>query len=469
MQDHRTSFIGIVITAAAMVLAMAGMGLPDQSATTTSSGPQADSPVAAATKRLQADPSDADANLTVGRFLCFDKGDWDAGLPLLAKGSDGALANLAKSDVSVSDVAIVRIVLGHDWWDYAATQQGAAKVRCQERAAFWYLKSLAVAPPDERPELAKLIATADADARAFYDRAGIARPVDLAVIPLKRQWLHDEPAASLDPAAIAKDTDFVPGDKPFHLDGKLSVPGDKPVNLTFAAGYELRGGTIDLGTRGHALVKGTADKPVILRDVTVFQDLGASLDAENAVFDHCHFNKGGVWYASYSSKWRFSECMLYGCSFARLSEVDYGFQIRHCALVATDLPEITHDQKEGFDHMKLLRGEWNKIESCDFIDCAVAPTVAWCGEDCNFRACKFTPGVAFDSAKDFDWAAFVKDSNGDVPQSVWDAHPAKRAAVKHVQKDKPFETTHFNFTSPVPEAAIEKGTVRLLVAHLAAS
>ena len=448
------------------VASIVALGAP----VTASSSPselQENAAVIAARTRLQADPSDADANLVVGRFLCFDKGDWTAGVPMLAKGSDAALAKLAAEDASVSDVPITRIVLGHDWWDYAATVQGAARVRCQERAAFWYLTSLPDAPSDERPELQKQIATADAEAQAFYDAADTARPVDRAIIALQRRELQDGPTANVDPDPVTKDTIFAPGgDKPFHINGKLSVTGDKPVTLTFAAGYELRGGTLDLGRHGRVVIKGTADKRVIFRDVTVLQDLGASLDADNGVFDHCHFNKGGVWYSYYSSKWRFSECLLYRCSFAKLSGIDYGFQVRHCALVATDLPEISHEHKQGFDHMKELRSEWNKIDSCDFLDCAVPPTVAWCGENCNFRACGFSPGGAFDSAKDLEWKAFVKDTVSDDPQAVWDEHPAKRAAVKHVQPEEPFETTSFAGVSPIPEARFEKGMLRLLVPHL---
>ncbi len=459
----------ISIALLVIVFSITGSGVSAAPATAPSIEVREDAAVTAARKRLQADPSNADANLVVGRFLCFDRGEWTSGLHMLAKGSDAALAKLAAEDASVADVPIVRIVLGHDWWDYAATQQGAAKVRCQERAAFWYLTALPDAPGDEGTELRKRIATADAEAQAFYAAAGTPRPVDLAIIPLQRRELHDAPTTPVATDPITKDTTFTPdGDKPSHIEGKLAVPGDKHVNLTFAAGYELRGGTIDLGTRGHLIIKGTADKPVIFRDVTVFQDLGASMDAEHAVLDNCHFNKGGVWYASYSSKWRFTECVLYRCSFARLSGVDYGFQIRHCALVATNLPEITHDHKNGFDHMNDLRGEWNKIDSCDFIDCAVPPTVAWCGENCNFRACTFKPGEAFDSAKDLDWTAFVQDTIGADPQAVWDQHPAKRSAVKHVQPEHPFETTHTNGPSAIPEARFDKEGVRLLVPHLRA-
>ncbi len=44
---------------------------------------------------LKTNPNDAEANAAVGRFLCLGKGDWSAGLPLLAKGSPGPLKELA--------------------------------------------------------------------------------------------------------------------------------------------------------------------------------------------------------------------------------------------------------------------------------------------------------------------------------------------------------------------------------------
>ena len=40
---------------------------------------------------LKGKPEDPDANAIVGKYTCFVKGNWDMGLPMLAKGSDTAL------------------------------------------------------------------------------------------------------------------------------------------------------------------------------------------------------------------------------------------------------------------------------------------------------------------------------------------------------------------------------------------
>ena len=48
---------------------------------------------------LAKDPKDPQANLVVGRYLCFTKGDWKKGLPLLALGSDETLKGLAEQEL----------------------------------------------------------------------------------------------------------------------------------------------------------------------------------------------------------------------------------------------------------------------------------------------------------------------------------------------------------------------------------
>ena len=49
--------------------------------------------------RLSAAPGDADANTVMGKFAAFIKGDFDAGLTMLAKGSDPTLVSLAAMDL----------------------------------------------------------------------------------------------------------------------------------------------------------------------------------------------------------------------------------------------------------------------------------------------------------------------------------------------------------------------------------
>ena len=70
---------------------------------------------------------------------------------------------------------------GHDWWAWASAQgdAGPARVRGQERAAYWYRLALPdVTEPERKTELRALVAKADADAEAFYGKAGVPRPIE---------------------------------------------------------------------------------------------------------------------------------------------------------------------------------------------------------------------------------------------------------------------------------------------------
>ncbi len=89
-----------------------------------------------ARQTLQSNPGDAEANLTVGRWLCFRKADWAQGLPLLAKGSDGRLKSLAARELEPALDAAARVHLADGWWDWAsgrpATLGDPAKIHAGE-------------------------------------------------------------------------------------------------------------------------------------------------------------------------------------------------------------------------------------------------------------------------------------------------------------------------------------------------
>ena len=68
---------------------------------------------------LAANADDPEANLTLGKFLCLDQDDWDAGLPHLAgRGSTPALDLAAKSLAMPADAAAI-VALGDAWWEAA--------------------------------------------------------------------------------------------------------------------------------------------------------------------------------------------------------------------------------------------------------------------------------------------------------------------------------------------------------------
>ncbi|MGD0089789.1 MAG: hypothetical protein ABSE73_07700 [Planctomycetota bacterium] len=92
--------------------------------------------------KLAANPDDPEANLAVGRFACFAKGDWDKGLPLLLKGSDAALKALAEKDLAKPAAAADAAALGDAWADYADKQLGTAKACIQGRAKDFYERAL---------------------------------------------------------------------------------------------------------------------------------------------------------------------------------------------------------------------------------------------------------------------------------------------------------------------------------------
>jgi hypothetical protein len=89
---------------------------------------------------LKEKPDDPDASLAWGKFLCFIKGNWDKGLPLLAKSNDEDLKPLAKKDLDKQSTTKDQVELADTWWDLADKEQGVARMQLKRRALFWYKK-----------------------------------------------------------------------------------------------------------------------------------------------------------------------------------------------------------------------------------------------------------------------------------------------------------------------------------------
>ena len=83
-------------------------------------------------------PTDPVANLAVGRFRCFRKGDWTGGLPLLALGGDANLKDLAAMELAGAKDAPTQVALGDGWWAVAEKESASGKQQIQQHAARWY-------------------------------------------------------------------------------------------------------------------------------------------------------------------------------------------------------------------------------------------------------------------------------------------------------------------------------------------
>jgi hypothetical protein len=91
---------------------------------------------------LETSPVDPGANLTVGKYVCFAKNDWEHGLPLLALGNDPTLKTLGEEEVRGVASSDEQATLADSWWNAAEIRKGVEKKRMQERAAYWYQNAL---------------------------------------------------------------------------------------------------------------------------------------------------------------------------------------------------------------------------------------------------------------------------------------------------------------------------------------
>lgn len=87
-------------------------------------------------------PNDPALSLSVGKFSALYKGDWKAGLPLLARSSDEALAAVAKMDMAGASDAKAQAAIGDLWWVLASKSNWIEQRNLTERARHWYRRAL---------------------------------------------------------------------------------------------------------------------------------------------------------------------------------------------------------------------------------------------------------------------------------------------------------------------------------------
>jgi hypothetical protein len=94
--------------------------------------------VESARQKLEATPDDPEASTLMGRYYCFNRGDWPRGLPLLAAGDDAALKSLAKRELADPEDATGEVAVGDGWWDIAEKLPARHRRITRLHAAEWY-------------------------------------------------------------------------------------------------------------------------------------------------------------------------------------------------------------------------------------------------------------------------------------------------------------------------------------------
>ena len=94
--------------------------------------------ITASLATLKAHPDNEEANLAVGKFECFMRGDWASGLPRLALGSDPQLKEIAMRDLARPTLPDAQIILADAWWERAANETGLARKQILAHSAAYY-------------------------------------------------------------------------------------------------------------------------------------------------------------------------------------------------------------------------------------------------------------------------------------------------------------------------------------------
>ncbi len=99
--------------------------------------------VKAANETLEKNPTDPQANLAVGKHLCFVKGDWEQGVPMLALCGDAGLKAAAEKDIAAADKDAdknfkAKLSAGDAWWDLSEKEEGLVREQMRQRAVGWY-------------------------------------------------------------------------------------------------------------------------------------------------------------------------------------------------------------------------------------------------------------------------------------------------------------------------------------------
>ena len=114
---------------------------------------------------LATNGSDEEASLTLGKYLCLVKGDWERGLSWLAKGSDPALKELAAQEQAGATSPETQVRLGDSWWDLGEKETGTVQKQLRERAAFRYRQALPSLTGLARDRAAKRLAAVATEMR----------------------------------------------------------------------------------------------------------------------------------------------------------------------------------------------------------------------------------------------------------------------------------------------------------------
>jgi hypothetical protein len=219
-----------------------------------------------AKETLAANPDDGPSNLLLGKFQCVTKGNWSAGLPLLAKCSDTALQALSAKELENPAQPADQVAVGDGWWDLSEKEPAPGKDNLKEHAVSWYSKAAAKVTGLSKSKIEKRVAE--------FGQQKLARGT----------WVD-----ATDPKYF----------------GEKGKPGD-PIELSAKPGYyeNRRMSTMPKGDFDGISVRITVDTAKEVRAWLVYEarTFTCFLDTARSTFVHAH-DDGKSWIHDLDAPW----------------------------------------------------------------------------------------------------------------------------------------------------------------------
>lgn len=176
--------------------------------------------VKAANEALEKNPTDPQANLAVGKYLCFVKGDWEQGVPMLALCGDAALKAAAEKDIAADKDPKAKLAAADAWWELSEKEEGLVRQQLQQRAVAWYRQAqslatgLAAVKIERRIHEAEQAMASVAAATGGRDKKRRAVPARIFACGMDSYMIYVNGQQALQGGAdvATKDFTFSPGD-----------------------------------------------------------------------------------------------------------------------------------------------------------------------------------------------------------------------------------------------------------------
>jgi len=91
---------------------------------------------------LDEKPTDPDANLTVGKFYCLVKGDWQLGVSMLALADNTPYGAPARKELEGVSSPEEQVALGDAWWELAQQGNDSDNTAFLLHATMWYRRAI---------------------------------------------------------------------------------------------------------------------------------------------------------------------------------------------------------------------------------------------------------------------------------------------------------------------------------------